>query len=128
MHVRSSSPGKPEQADWQAKTAHHGRIQAVFWSDGPASALLVAFAMFLAESEPVYENYGCGTKNNAEADAEEGEAGEAGGEVVDALEDNGEGVEEAEENGEVESRVQTEEKDNRLCKNHFDWSREGHGQ
>lgn len=98
----------------------------MFRCDDAASPLLVALAVLHAERESVDDNDGCGTEDDAKADAEEGEAGEAGGEVVDALEDKGKGVEEGEEDGEVEAGVEAEEEDNWFCKDHIDGPREGY--
>lgn len=120
MNISARGPCEPEQADWYAKATHHCRIQTMLWSDDTASAFFMTPDIFLVVAQSVDDDGGCHTYAATEADAQEGQAGEASVEMVDALEDDGESVEEAEENGEVEAGVQAEKEDYRLCKDHPD--------
>ena len=105
-------PGEPEERDGEKGGADHGAWQAGFGREGGHDTALAEEQGLFAVVEAVDGDEDGGADEAADADAHEGEAADAGGEVVDddfgrrvGGEDEGEGGEEGEEHGEVEGGV-----------------------
>lgn len=116
--VLASSPGKPEKTKGQAKATKHGGIKSVL-----RRHLVRRIVGDLLSIEEDFAGHDCGkSKETADNNGNKDQTGLIGGEMVYRAECVGNTAEEAEKGTKVDGNVEADECNDRLGKQHLDWS------